>query len=225
MMSSHEKIMADLAKPLDPSKVASRDAGRGRSVPYLEGWYVVSAANGIFGFDGWSYEVLGTEAVRSWTVQRTNRTTGETYDDLETLYQARVSVTALGVTRIDIGTNVTSGDTPEAHDTAIKGAATDGLKRALRTFGAQFGNDLYDKTAGQSAPSQGQQRPQERATPHEIARGAGFANVGAMLKWALDEHKLSRKDVLTILGAQTPDAIALDTAQVDIEASLGVVTR
>ena len=35
------------------------------------------------------------------------------------------------------------GDNFDGHDTAIKGAVTDGLKRAFRSFGVQFGNAFY----------------------------------------------------------------------------------
>lgn len=201
----NDETKALLSEPLDRSKVATLSFG-GRKLSYLEGWYVISAANGIFGFDGWSHEVISVDQVGP------------------DLYTARVSVTALGVTRTDIGTGRAASDTAEAHETAIKGAATDGLKRALRTFGAQFGNDLYDKTAGQSAPPQGQQRPQETRSAPEHSRDAGFANLGALRKWAFDEHKLPWERVLQILGVENTDAIALDTAQVDIEASLGVAT-
>ncbi len=42
----------------------------------------------------------------------------------------------------------------EAHEHAEKGAVTDAMKRALRTYGAQFGNGLYgDGTADISTPT------------------------------------------------------------------------
>ena len=54
-----------------------------------------------------------------------------------------------------------------AHESAGKEAVTDGLKRAFRTFGNQFGNALYDKSqknvdrsSQQQAPQQIQQAPQ-----------------------------------------------------------------
>ena len=34
-------------------------------------------------------------------------------------------------------------ETADGHETALKGAVTDGLKRALRGFGDRFGNGLY----------------------------------------------------------------------------------
>lgn len=199
----NEGVQEKLDAPLDPSKVASRDAGRGRTVPYLEGWYVVSAANGIFGFDGWSHEVLGIEHMGNG------------------IYMARVRVEALGVTRLDVGTSTASVDTAEAHETAIKGAATDGLKRALRTFGAQFGNELYDK--GAATPSQGAQGPQDgpraSGTTQRAPEGTevGFANVGRLLTWASTTHKMTKANVLDALAVASVDDIDLDTARGRIE--------
>ena len=53
--------------------------------------------------------------------------------------------------RTDIGFHVVTEDTPEGHETAAKGAVTDGLKRALRSFGDRFGNGLY----GDQPPANG----------------------------------------------------------------------
>ena len=43
-------------------------------------------------------------------------------------------------------------DTLDGHDTAIKGAVTDGMKRAFRSFGVQFGNGFYGDQAPASGP-------------------------------------------------------------------------
>ena len=59
-------------------------------------------------------------------------------------YAATVRVTALGAPpRMDVGFHAVVEDNADGHETAIKGAVTDGLKRALRSFGARFGNSLY----------------------------------------------------------------------------------
>ena len=44
--------------------------------------------------------------------------------------------------RTDVGFRVVAEESAQGHETAYKGAVTDALKRALRTLGAQFGNDL-----------------------------------------------------------------------------------
>ena len=69
-------------------------------------------------------------------------------------YSAPVRVTVNGAPpRTDIGFHVVAEDTPEGHETAAKGAVTDGLKRALRSFGDRFGNGLYgDPPTANSRP-------------------------------------------------------------------------
>ena len=59
-------------------------------------------------------------------------------------YAATVRVMVLGApSRMDVGFHAVVEDNADGHETAIKGAVTDGLKRALRSFGPRFGNALY----------------------------------------------------------------------------------
>lgn len=183
MSEQRESILAQLGTQLEPERIRHRDAGRGRTVPYLEGHDVISRANAIFGFDGWSYRIDDV-AVSTTTLGRI-------------FYRASVTVEALGVRRHDVGIGIVETDRqgqdlPGGHETAIKGAATDALKRALRTFGAQFGNDLYDKSPA-PAPAV------ERAKPDAPAR-SGEKTVGQLLEWARREHGLTRGQVLEIVG-------------------------
>lgn len=192
MSADISEIKAQLEKPLEQERVKFRDAGRGAKVPYLEGYDVIDAANRIFGFDGWSYEVESVGLASTFEVQRRAGNVSVT------LYEARVRVTALGVTRLDVGTNLTSDDRPESHDTSIKGAVTDALKRALRTFGSQFGNDLYDKGNGQQRESAPENRPQQQRAQ---SNGDGqLRNVGDLLTWAIQKHQKNRAWVFDVLG-------------------------
>ena len=70
-------------------------------------------------------------------------------------YAATVRVTVPGSQpRVDVGFQAVADDTVEGHETAYKGSVTDALKRALRSYGSQFGNGLYgDGAAGDLAPS------------------------------------------------------------------------
>ena len=59
-------------------------------------------------------------------------------------YSAPVRVTVAGaLPRTDLGVHPVAEDNLDGHDTAMKGAVTDGLKRAFRSFGVQFGNGFY----------------------------------------------------------------------------------
>lgn len=185
------EIKAALEQELDQARVKHRDAGRGQQVPYLEGYDIIDAANRIFGFDGWSYEVESAGIASTFEVERRGARVTLTQ------YEARVKVSALGVTRKDVGLSLTDSDRPEAHDTAYKGAVTDALKRALRTYGPQFGNDLYDKGAGNGQRSEQQQPRQQRPA---ASNGTGeIQNVGQLLTWAVQTHGKNKQWVLDTL--------------------------
>jgi hypothetical protein len=117
--------------------IRTREAN-GRELTYLEGWYAISEANRIFGFDVWNRETLESRCA----LARENRGT------FLTIYIARVRVTvhADGATiiREGHGTGEGRGTSPgEVHDIALKAAETDATKRALATFGKPFGLELY----------------------------------------------------------------------------------
>lgn len=61
----------------------------------------------------------------------------------------------------------------DAHEGAAKEAVTDAIKRAMRSYGNQFGNSLYDKSkqhAQQGNPSQQIQNQQSAQTQPQIQR-------------------------------------------------------
>jgi hypothetical protein len=145
--------VAALTAPLDRAKVKQRSQS-GRSLSYLEGWQVIAEANRIFGFDGWLRETIDVRCVseRERTVgQKQNPGWGVTY-----VCRVRISVFcggwsaghSLGSMVIREGTGSGHGidvDLGLAHESAIKEAETDAMKRALMTFGNPFGLALYDK--------------------------------------------------------------------------------
>ncbi len=135
-------IVALLRQPLNPALVCRRHGSKGQLLPYLEGHQAITQANRIFGFGGWSSAVLGPVQTRE--LRRLDPKSGETHT--VDLYWATVRVQVhLGPTKTDVGCGCAEDATPESHDTAIKAAVTDGLKRALRQLGEQFGNGLYDR--------------------------------------------------------------------------------
>lgn len=133
----NEQLRAPLAK----SHVKSRKQG-GASVSYIEGWHAIAEANRIFGFDGWSRENIEIKCVSESPREiGQNKTPGHSVT-----YIARVKVTVDGVTREGCGAgHGIDRDLGQAHESAIKEAETDAMKRALMTFGNPFGLALYDK--------------------------------------------------------------------------------
>jgi Rad52/22 family double-strand break repair protein len=127
-----------LRRNLDHRYVRTRESN-GRELSYIGGWYAISEANRIFGFDGWNRETIESRCV----LARENRGT------FIAVYIARVRITVnVGdstIVREGHGTGEGRGATPgEVHDTALKGAETDATKRALATFGKPFGLSLYE---------------------------------------------------------------------------------
>jgi DNA recombination protein Rad52 len=144
MMGFSAKQMKALRRNLDHRYVRTREAN-GRELSYIEGWYAISEANRIFGFDGWSRETIESRCV----LARENR------GAFLAVYTARVriSVQAGGTTiiREGHGSGEGRGASPgEVHDTALKAAETDATKRALATFGKPFGLALYGVGKSQS---------------------------------------------------------------------------
>ena len=138
--------------------IRTREAN-GRELTYLEGWYAISEANRIFGFDGWNRETLESRCA----LVRENRGT------FLAVYVARVRVTvhADGATiiREGHGTGEGRGTSPgEVHDIALKAAETDATKRALATFGKPFGLALY-RVGKPSSMQQGMLIPSNQAEP------------------------------------------------------------
>ena len=138
-MGFSAKQVQALRRKLDGRKVRTREAN-GRELSYIEGWYAISEANRIFGFDGWNRETLDPRCV----LTRENR------GSFVAVYIAKVRITVKvhGTTTIreGHGTGEGRGTSPgEVHDIALKAAETDATKRALATFGKPFGLELYRK--------------------------------------------------------------------------------
>ena len=156
--------LAALAAPLDRSRIASRKLG-GSRVSYLPGWVLIEEANRIFGFDGWQRQTLFCRcAAQAERLIGANDPERPAKNGWGVTYIARVRITVLtrsGGLLIREGTGAGHGidvDLGQAHESAIKEAETDAMKRALVTFGNPFGLALYDKSqrqvSGHPAPMQ-----------------------------------------------------------------------
>ena len=114
-----------LRRNLDHRHVRTRESN-GRELSYLEGWYTISEANRIFGFDGWNRETVESRCV----LARENR------GSFIAVYAAKVRITihadGVAIIREGHGTGEGRGTSPgEVHDIALKAAETDATKRAL----------------------------------------------------------------------------------------------
>ena len=158
-----------LGEPIDPALVSQRNGRGGRVFDYLEGHVVIDQANAIFGYGGWGYELVGDVTLRR--VETVDPQTGEVRTSLG--YSAPVRVTVAGAApRTDLGVHPVTEDNFDGHDTAMKAAVTDGMKRAFRSFGCQFGNSFYgDQSQATAAP-----RPERVAPPANGRSGQSSSN-------------------------------------------------
>jgi hypothetical protein len=147
-MGFSAKQVQALKRDLDSRHIRTREAN-GQMLSYVEGWYALSEANRIFGFDGWNRETLESRCV----LARENR------GNFIAVYIAKVRITVRAhgtiIIREGHGSGEGRGASPgEVHDIALKAAETDATKRALATFGKPFGLALYrkEKTPSLEAP-------------------------------------------------------------------------
>lgn len=159
MTGLSEKQLQQLRRKLNSQAIRTRNHN-GREISYLEGWYVVSEANRIFGFDRWNRETLETRCIFGRDVQGT----------FVAAYIAKVRITILGGERSIIREAHGAGEgrgssIGEAHEIALKASETDATKRALATFGRPFGLALY---AGSQAAKQAKVAHREPDRPATI---------------------------------------------------------
>lgn len=136
-MALNDRQYEQLLKPLNESRVAKRGQA-GRQLSYLEAWDVKAHLIRIFGFGGWSADVLESNLAFEDKNEKGQWNVG---------YKVvlRLSIPALDCTYTEAA--VGSASLPqrgEAHDMAIKTAESDALKRAAINLGTQFGLSLYN---------------------------------------------------------------------------------
>ena len=201
-----------LGQPLDPALVSQRKGRGGKSYDYLEGHAVIDQANRIFGFGGWGYELAGDVTLRR--IEMVDAKTGEVA--VAHAYSAPVRVTVAGaLPRTDIGVHPVAEDNIDGHDTAIKGSVTDGLKRAFRGFGVQFGNGFYGDQATSGSSPQPQRVPaQSQPRTGNGANGRSGQSTQANRRNDAQAEKL-RKRLIEIAAGQGLDEDQVRTAVVD----------
>lgn len=203
-----------LQAPLSSANVKGRKQG-GREVSYIEGWHAIAEANRIFGFDRWDRETIDLRQLGEPREVNGNMRVG---------YSVRVRVTVTtedGRKVVREGCGFGQGidkDPDQAHESALKEAETDAMKRALMTFGNPFGLALYDKAQANVVDEGAVRQIEAAVTAHveslkaatsldalQTAFGKAWKAVTAeepraRLKSAYDK----RKSELTPAGEQTP---------------------
>ena len=138
--------LTSLSQELDLNRIKTREKGN-INLSYIEGFDVIDTANLIFGYGNWSYLISSLNQVS----QEQNHN-----QNFVVCYKAVVKLIvkdenhSKSTSRQDVGFGTGTAKTlADSHENAGKEAVTDALKRAMRSFGNQFGNSLYDKTRNQ----------------------------------------------------------------------------
>jgi recombination DNA repair RAD52 pathway protein len=127
-----ENQLKELAKPIDPKRVSKDNKG----FSHLEAWDVRRRLTEIFGHGGWSTEIRSVDQVSEsdsngkWTV----------------IYRVHGTLVIDNVIYEDVavGGAVNQPSRVDAHDNALKSAASGALKRCAVNLGDQFGLSLYN---------------------------------------------------------------------------------
>ena len=138
-----DKQIQVLKYDIEPSRIRSRTKGN-MNLSYLEGFDLIETANKIFGHGNWSYTITSLDQVSQETNSNQN---------IVICYKAVVKFTVYSldhtkhITKEDVGFGTGIAKMlADAHEGGAKEAVTDAIKRAMRSFGNQFGNSLYDKS-------------------------------------------------------------------------------
>lgn len=145
------KISIENLNDAIPKNAISQRSQSGTTLSYVEGWYVIDRLNQIFGALNWEKTIMSTNCVQA--EQYKNRENKELW---KVGYTCSVSLTIrtdglITKTTEDFGFGQgIDADLGKAHESAIKEAVTDALKRCAKDLGMSFGLELYSKGKAQT---------------------------------------------------------------------------
>jgi DNA repair and recombination protein RAD52 len=133
-------LQSRLEKQLGPEYISSRAGPSGQKVHYLAAEKCIQLANEVFGFNGWSSQIMDIQV--------------DFVDENPTTLKVSLGLSV--IVRVTLRDGTFHEDVGYGHMENCKGKAaafekakkegtTDALKRALRNFGNVLGNCIYDK--------------------------------------------------------------------------------
>ncbi|XP_006789562.1 DNA repair protein RAD52 homolog isoform X3 [Neolamprologus brichardi] len=134
----YQAVQDALRQKLGPEYISTRMAGGGQKVCYIEGHRVISLANEMFGYNGWSH------SISQQNVDFIDLINGKFYVGVSAFVKVQLKD---GSFHEDVGYGVSEGLKSKALslEKARKEAVTDGMKRALKCFGNALGNCILNK--------------------------------------------------------------------------------
>ncbi len=132
-------LQSRLEKQLGPEYISARPGPGGSKVHYIAAEKCIQLANEVFGFNGWSSQIMDMSV-----------------DFVDELQGGRINVGLSVIVRVTLkdgsfhedvgyGQIENAKNKASAFEKAKKEGTTDALKRALRNFGNVLGNCIYDK--------------------------------------------------------------------------------
>jgi len=130
-----------LRRFLGPEFISKRPGEGGKQFSYVEGHQLITIANEVFGFDGWS------NSVKDRVIDYKECVDGKWILGVTVVNRVILSKKFGGVFHEDVGFGEATRmkTLGMALEKATKEAATDALKRCFRFFGESLGNCIYNK--------------------------------------------------------------------------------
>ncbi len=145
-MSLSDAQVEQLLKPINTSRVKSRRGGGGKQLAYVEAYDIKAHMIRVFGFAGWSWDVISCDIAYSLEPDDINKNWRVGYRVI-----GRLTINDTGATYTEAAVGMANLPDPgEAHDMAVKTAESDAFKRAAINLGDNFGLSLYNN--GSAAP-------------------------------------------------------------------------
>lgn len=190
-MSIREQLDAKIPRDV----VSQRDGGGGRSLSFLEGWYVIDRLNQVLGQGNWSYVTKEMRLVYSGSAPDKY---GKEMHSSHYVAHIELSATIDGATTyfsdFGYGDGSDKSSPGKSHELAVKEAVTDGIKRCAKNLGMSLGLALYDKTQENvddgkeparevsKGPSSSRSAPPKENAP--VAKSIGLKDSGQEIKAA-----------------------------------------
>ncbi|KEY70314.1 hypothetical protein S7711_07010 [Stachybotrys chartarum IBT 7711] len=188
-------IASKLDKQLGPEFISSRAGPGGSRVHYLTAEKCIALANDVFGFNGWSSSIQNIQV---------------DFAD-ENPQSSRVSIGLSVIVRVTLrngtyhedigyGSIENAKNKAMAFEKAKKEGTTDGLKRALRSFGNILGNCIYDQDYVKQVTKLKVQPT--KFNPENLHRHADFV----VKKEVAKEPPVSKPDISMALKLEAEDS-------------------
>lgn len=138
MQKTLEQMIAELDAKIPRDEIVARKGGGGMVLSYLPGWYVIDRLNKVLGQGGWN--ALTSDPIKVADTEQDGKYV------VAYMVKVRLEARHLGAIFEDYGYGDGKDNHPgKAHESAIKEAVTDGIKRCAKNLGMSMGLALYSK--------------------------------------------------------------------------------